>query len=184
MKSDVFYLRSISPAIRLEDLPTMAEHAQGCFGLHHVEWRMSFLSENGSEMFCWYRAPDAESVRIALRALGANMCGVWPGRLESPPNRSSSDSLMETSVLVVVPVSDSQELGEQLAKDIKSRGGELISRIISLDGLRSVWLFQAVDVGCVAEAFNSHGLRNVRAWHCRVFSPDCDSPPELNLRAK
>jgi hypothetical protein len=29
-------------------------------------------------MMCWYRAPDAESVRIALRQLGADLAGVHP----------------------------------------------------------------------------------------------------------
>src|SRR5690606_28898722 len=76
--SDVFYLRSIDPPITPEDVVLTAD-AGGCFDMHRVTWKQSFLSADGARMLCWYEAPDTESARIALRQLQANLEGVWPG---------------------------------------------------------------------------------------------------------
>ena len=79
--SDVFYLRPIDPPISPGDVHRMAQHAGGCFDLHRVDWKQSFLAADGGRMLCWYVAPDAESARLALRQLGSNMNAVWPGRV-------------------------------------------------------------------------------------------------------
>src|SRR5262245_63661379 len=77
--SDVFYLRPITPPTNPAGVIEMSKHAGGCFGLHRVDWVRSFLSSDGARMLCWYRAPDAESVRIALRQLGADVSKAFAG---------------------------------------------------------------------------------------------------------
>jgi hypothetical protein len=42
----------------------------GCFRLHRVEWQESGISADGSRVIYRFLAPDAESVRIALRQAG------------------------------------------------------------------------------------------------------------------
>ena len=78
--SDVFYLRPISPPATGEQVLAMAASAGGCFELHRVDWLHSFLARTGDRMLCWYRAPDAESARLALRDLGSDMSAVWRGQ--------------------------------------------------------------------------------------------------------
>lgn len=170
--SDVFYLRPVNPPARLEDLPAMAAQAQGCFGLHRVDWEMSFLSLDGSEMLCWYRAPDAESARIALRQLGSDMAGVWPGRWEPPVDGRAREALAEVSVLVALPEALTGELRDAVTDTLGSRGAQLVFRIDSLDGSRSVWLIRSADVGDVSEAFR--GMPGIEVRGCRVFVPDDD----------
>jgi hypothetical protein len=89
--TDVFYLRPMDPPVKPEDLQGMVEYAAGCFNLHHVDWKHSFLSTDGRRMLCWYRAPDAESARLALRELGSNLHAVWAGKvsgdIDSQPAR-------------------------------------------------------------------------------------------------
>ena len=77
--SDVFYLRPIAPPTTPAGVIEMSKHAGGCFGLHRVDWVRSFLRSDGARMLCWYRAPDAESVRIALRQLGADVSKAFAG---------------------------------------------------------------------------------------------------------
>jgi len=177
MMSDIFYLRPVTPPVRLEDLPEMASQAQGCFGLHRVNWRMSFLSLDGSEMLCWYRAPDTESARVALRQLGADMRGVWPGRPEWPLDGEAADSLTAVSVLAVVPAALTAELRETITGLVKTYCGELVCRIGALDGSRSIWLFHSVEVGDVYRTFFAHGIPDTQVWDCRVFVPRFDSDP-------
>lgn len=87
--SDVFYLRPVAPPITPADVQGMAQHAGGCFDLHGVTWEHSFLSADGGRMLCWYRAPDAESARLALRELGSNMNAVRAGTVTGEGPRSA-----------------------------------------------------------------------------------------------
>jgi hypothetical protein len=79
--SDVFYLRPVEPAATPADVLAMAQEAGGCFNLHRVDWKVSFLAGKGNRMMCWYQAPDAESARLALRQLGSDMNAVWAGQV-------------------------------------------------------------------------------------------------------
>jgi len=48
-----------------------------CFRLHRVHWQETRVSEDGTRLICRFRAPDAESVRIALRQSGISFDAVW-----------------------------------------------------------------------------------------------------------
>ena len=48
-----------------------------CFRLHRVRWQETRVSEDGARLICRFRAPDAESVRIALRQSGIAFDSVW-----------------------------------------------------------------------------------------------------------
>src|SRR5690606_20963595 len=79
--SDVFYLRPIAPPVTPGAVLDLAAEAGGCFDLHRVVWTLSFLASDGGRMLCWYRAPDAESARLALKELGSDLNAVWSGRV-------------------------------------------------------------------------------------------------------
>jgi len=51
-----------------------------CFRMHRVQWIESRVSDDGSRLICRFRAPDAESVRIALRRAGISFDSVWVAR--------------------------------------------------------------------------------------------------------
>ena len=75
--TDVFVARSAAeshaPAVgaALDMAPT------DCFRLHRVHWQETRISEDGTRLICRFRAPDAESVRIALRQSGITFDAVW-----------------------------------------------------------------------------------------------------------
>ena len=54
-----------------------------CLSLHRVYWQATWLSEDGSQLICRFRAPDAESVRIALRLSGIAFDAVWTNQGKS-----------------------------------------------------------------------------------------------------
>jgi hypothetical protein len=53
--------------------------ATDCFRLHRVHWQETRLSADGARLICRFRAPDAESVRIALTQSGIPYDAVWIG---------------------------------------------------------------------------------------------------------
>ncbi|MDH4109833.1 MAG: DUF4242 domain-containing protein [Gammaproteobacteria bacterium] len=50
-----------------------------CFRMHRVQWQETCVSEDGTQLICRFRAPDAESVRLALRMSGIPFDSVWTG---------------------------------------------------------------------------------------------------------
>lgn len=60
-----------------------------CFARHRVEWRAAYPGPEGRSTW-HFRAPDAESVRIALRHNGIPFEGVRVAEA-GPPRQSSPD---------------------------------------------------------------------------------------------
>ena len=169
--SDVFYLRPIDPPIALADVQIMAQHAGGCFNLHRVDWRQSFLADDGARMLCWYRAPDAESARLALRQLGSDMNAVWAGEAfgDGSPIPETSKARVVAEIVV----------GEPLARDeparripaLREQGIEPIGGFLSARGTLLVLLFAAADVRAVERALAAIGLPPQSAWGCTPVTP-------------
>ena len=58
--------------------------APSCLDLYRVEVIRSYLSPDKRRMICICRAPDAESVRIALRNDGSPPVTAWSCTLHTP----------------------------------------------------------------------------------------------------
>ena len=109
--SDVFLQRSFPAPRDTAELAGMVEDSLGCFGLHRVTWEESFLSADRKELFCHFSAPDAESVRIALRQLEADMRVHWSGTVHDAAG-VSEDEILGANVLVHRYFEDPVELAE------------------------------------------------------------------------
>lgn len=68
--TDIYVTRSAEAGSALFDRTTMYASMSACFDLRRVEWRETRWSADTGKCICRFRAPDAESVRIALRRAG------------------------------------------------------------------------------------------------------------------
>ena len=71
------YVECLGPAPTgvQEDHPV--PDASLCLTLHRVEWLRTFESIDSSRCLCHFRAPDLESVRLALRRLDLAVGSIW-----------------------------------------------------------------------------------------------------------
>jgi len=174
--SDVFYLRPISPPIDHADVAAMARQSGGCFDLHRVTWIRSFLAEDGGRMLCWYRAADAESVRLALRQLGSDMCGVWPGQVRQ---RMRDEGAVPSATWVVAEFEfDASSTGDQLASLRERTDQALVAAsldpelaIISATGTRAVYLFVQTDGPSLDDALGAIEPPPSAIWPCAPLRP-------------
>ena len=77
--TELFLERTFDPGLSVDDVCAMAVKNGWCYTMYGVVWRGSFLATNGGRMVCWFKAPDAESARQALRRAGADMTRLWIG---------------------------------------------------------------------------------------------------------
>ena len=174
--SDVFYLRPMTPPLSLEGALQMARDAGSCFHLHRVDWIQSYLAADGGRMLCWYQAPDAESVRIALRQLGADMSAVWPGTQTG--DEAGTTSAPGDYVVIEYALDDAagrDVLGavRESLTDTFDRSGLALGRALtSTDGRRFVCLVRNSDAASVADAINSDDdLKPISIWRSFVVLP-------------
>lgn len=131
---------------------------EDCLQLHRVEWMGSLLSTDGRRMVCRFRAPDAESVRIALRAVGvADMRCLWPGTLHERPGlteaeRASANVLVRRRFAQPVSVEQIQALEDAGAWCLEARRVKFIRTYFSTDGKRMICLYRAPDAESVRQA--------------------------------
>jgi hypothetical protein len=67
------------PAV-LAEIQAIEDAGAGCLETHRVRFVRTFFSRDRKRMICLYRAPDAESVRIAQREAGMPLERVWAFR--------------------------------------------------------------------------------------------------------
>lgn len=62
--------RTLEDPVDVGALADNGERTVACLRAHNVRFVQSYMSADGKRVICIYEAPDAESVRIALRQQG------------------------------------------------------------------------------------------------------------------
>ena len=175
--TDVFVERHFHPPMTEAEMHMrMATTADGCYVIHRVDWRGSLLSADGAEMVCRFRAPDAESVRIALRQSGSQLGETWSCTVEDIARTGPAD-LARVNVLTEhrfdepVEVATIRTLESSAASHLDGRQGCLVRMYISNDRRRMLCLYRAPDVESVRSAELEAGLPPDRIWAVRGFVP-------------
>jgi Nickel responsive protein SCO4226-like len=169
--SDVFYVRPVDPPISPEVVHGMAQYAGGCFAMHHVDWKHSFLSEDGGRMLCWYHAADAESARLALRELGSNMNAVWAGTVTG--EGTNSLPISRATLLAEVQFDDpiaAQDLALRVSV-LEQQAITLVRGILSIRGTRWLGLLDAPDEQAARVALERANLAAATVWACTPITP-------------
>src|SRR3954468_4013662 len=81
------------------DMNAIIACTASCFGLHRVDRNLSLLSADGREVFCHFTAPDAESVRIALRQACVPPGHAWSGTVHDAPGLTD-ERFAQANILV------------------------------------------------------------------------------------
>lgn len=142
----------------------------GCLQLHRVEWVGSLMSPDGHKMVCRFRAPDAESVRVVMRALGVVDLGcLWPGTLHERPGLTEAEGA-SANVLVrrrfeqAVSVEQIQALEDASAWCLEARRVKFVRTYFSTDHKRMICLYRAPDAESVRQAQRQANMPFEDVW--------------------
>jgi len=78
--------RSFNEPASMDELQSREDAAASCLELHRVSFIRSIFSADKKKMVCLYRAPDAESVRLAQEQADMPVDRVWACRHYTPEN--------------------------------------------------------------------------------------------------
>ncbi|HLT91182.1 MAG TPA: nickel-binding protein [Woeseiaceae bacterium] len=135
--ADVF-VEWVGPAT--EDWRSRLEMEEvGCFRLHGLEWQESFIAEDGQRRLCRFRAPDAESVRIAFRQAGLRVDAVWSGTLiEVREDDAAAASVLEWPFAPPSPADATSALARAHREGFGGLGFEPVRVIVPADRRRII----------------------------------------------
>jgi len=175
--NDVFVERRWSEPLTEEGMQAMAAMAASCLGIHRVDWLGSLLSADGIDMFCHFRGPDAESVRIAILQQSGSAPGrVWACRVEDVPGTTASD-LAAVTVVVGHTADTPAAFDDRHVRDDVQIGCfgthrvRLVRSYLSADRRRMFGLYRAPDAESVRLAQRAAGLPPDPIWTVRRYAP-------------
>ena len=174
--TDCFLERNFDPPIDTGKVLAMALDCFGCFSIHRVDWRTSFLSADGVRMICWFRAPDLESSRIAMRQSNVDCRNLWRGSVHDKPGLDGEEGaaanvLVERSFSEPVTLAQIQAIEDAGIHCLETRDVHFARTFFSADQKRMICLYRGPDAESVREAQRQAGVPFDAAWAFRAISP-------------
>jgi len=83
--SNVAVTRRWTEPVELADIQAIEDAGAWCLEAHDVQFVRTFFAVDQRRMVCLYRAPDAESVRLAQTQAGMSVEYVWAFESLTPP---------------------------------------------------------------------------------------------------
>lgn len=179
--AEVFLERTFDAPLAAADVLGSAGESQGCFGVHRINWRGSALALDGRRMLCHFQAPDAESVRVALRFMGADTGRVWPGTIHEPSGtfdseRSAANVLVERQFEEPVALEAIQAAEDAHAACLEANRVTFLRTYFSLDRKRMICLYHAPDAESVRLVQREAQMPFEDVWSFSPVHPPPDSP--------
>lgn len=175
--TELFLERNFDPPINTASVFSMALQAMDCFNIHSVNWQHSFLSSDGVKMLCWFRAPDMESARIAMRQSQVDMRVFWRGSVHDKPGLTR-DEIKTANVLVernfdeAVSLQEIQAIEDAGSWCLESRDVHFVRSFFSADHKRMICLYRAPDAESVREAQRQAGVPFTEARSFKTLGPE------------
>jgi hypothetical protein len=170
--TDIFLERNFDPPLSVDDVCSMAAESSWCYAAHHVEWRGSLLATGGRLMLCWFRAPDAESARLALRSANADLKSLWIGTVHDGAEPAGANVLVKRTFDEPVALEKIQALGDAGAWCMQAYRVKFARTFFSLDRKRMICLYRAPDAESVRLAQRESGMPLDEVWSFDRIAPD------------
>jgi hypothetical protein len=173
---DLFLQRTFDTPVTVSDIVNGAPESIGCFERHRVNWYGSLLSSDGYRMTCRFNAVDAESVRIALRQMDADIAHLWPGTVHaaagvSEAEQATANVLVERSFGEPVSLEVLETAEDGSAADRVAQGITHLCTCRSMDGRRVISLYRAADPKSVHLLQRGMPLPLDSVWPCTFIRP-------------
>jgi len=171
--ASVFVEWRTRPGLKVRDMQGLLESGSMCCDLHHAHLQECYFNETGTRHICQFSAPDAESVRTALRAVEIRADRVWAGRIYNRRKLSSGNVVIEKE-LNRRQRKNTVAMLDSLDKDWDRRYGlQFVRAMISLDNKRGIFLCYAGDDEAIDRATAQMSLEGTTVWPYRLLTSDC-----------
>jgi cation diffusion facilitator CzcD-associated flavoprotein CzcO len=173
--TDYFSLVTLTPPLDPDAVQRLARLA--CLELYRAQWRRAFLANDGTRMLGWYRAPDAETVRLILRQQGT-ASAVWTADASASDEGDPACPPDPDCVLVEFGVDASLGAGEVAANraatvaSIEAAQLRIRRKFVVQSGARMLCVIDHADEAVVSKRLRAAGLIPSEVWRCTEIDPE------------
>lgn len=172
--TQVMAIRDFPPGLTHADIKDFLEQNEGCMNSWSTEWTHSFRDPAGSRTVCFYQAPDAESVRNAIRQSG------WTGDAlvksvtdTKTPNTQIPNVVVERHFDAATSIEALQATEDKHAWCLDQYQVTFIETYFSLDRRTMICLYHAPDAESVRNAQHQATMPFDAIWACEKIDPSC-----------
>ena len=146
------------------------QRLESCLVLHGIVRERNYVARDGRRMLCHFRAPDAESLRMALRVVGVKYDAVWTAEVKEMPG--ASDFVLVVERVFEHPLSRNQQRAARAstARRLQDLGVEPARVLLSRCGRRLLWLCRAQAPDAVRAAEPDLANQGYDVWRCEPLS--------------
>lgn len=164
--TDVFAEWQDAAPVREIDAYQADQEMISCLDLYNVRYIESFLSDQGDRMICHFTAPDAESVRQALRGAGLKADAIWAGSICSEPDADTGNVIMEILHEPGFDAEKQKRRNNSVTRALHLMGVRRSRAFQSLDGLRGISLLAVPDHDAAHQTRSTLQQLSDAVWCC------------------
>ncbi|MGD2128210.1 MAG: hypothetical protein PVJ33_00740 [Lysobacterales bacterium] len=173
---DVFVQRSLASADPHDREWTDSSRVDGCLVLHGIRRRRSYITGDGTRVLWHFRAPDAESLRMALRVAGIDYDELWTSGVRSSAGAADVMLVVERSFEHPIGIEQERRCRAGMRRRLQSLGMEPARTVLSRCRRRLLWLCRTTTPEAVAAAESELKTEGFGFWYC-------DKPLEFHARS-
>ncbi len=168
--SDFVSLVTLHRPLDAGEIDRLTRHS--CLDIHRVQWLRCYLAKDSSRMLCWYRAPDAESVRLVLRHQDLGSALVWPVRVAAGNGLATPEpaDLLVAEYHRGEPNPGGAAIDEDAAKHaLEAAGLTLYQGFSAVTGQQEIGIVVGGDEFAVHESLQAAGSEAGKLWPCVMY---------------
>ena len=175
--ADVFLEQRFDPPVSASGLREQFRLASNCFEMHRIGWQASLLSADGQHCVCQFSCADAESLRIALRQVGANIDAIWSGTVHlavgvSPSEQAPANVIVTRRFDEPVTLESIQAIEDAGAWCLEVHKVKFVCTFFSRDRKRMICLYCAPDAESVRLAQRQASMPVDQVWSFNSVRPE------------
>jgi len=171
MTTNLFLERNFDDPLTIDDVIEGGRELKWCLEVRNSQWDGSFLARDGRTMICSFSAPDAESVRVALREPGMDLSRFWAGTVYPGPNEITPTVVVERSFEEPVTFESIKALGKAAAWCLDTYRVKYSHSVHSLDRKRMLCFYAAPDAEAVRKVQREARAPVSAIWACSFVAP-------------
>jgi len=168
---DVFVQRSFGAVETCDREGPESPGLEPCLDLHGIIRERSYLARDGRRVLCHFRAPDAESLRMALRVAGVNYDALWTGVVRDIPGAADFVLVLERAFDRAVSLEQERHCRARTARRLLELGVEPARVLLSRCRKRLLWLCRATTPDTARAAEIELAGRGFEVWRCDSVPP-------------
>lgn len=174
--TDMFLERQFDSPQSAAGMLADVNKANDCLGLHRVAWIRSHLAIGGGRALCWFRAPDMESARIAMRQTDTDIRVFWRGSIHDKPGLdeqaiATANVLVERQFDQDTSMEEIQAIEDAGIQCLEARNVEFLRTYCSADRQRMICLYNAPDAESVRQAQREARVPFTEIWAFSTLNP-------------